>query len=109
MFATNPELGGHLLARAHERGIRAAFAVGAMTTARAAGLIPRGAWHRVRTGRGSKGLRHDDWAMLEVTSDDAPGDSRDEGAACCWPAATVIPAPARITGAGRPRRCRWPG
>ena len=45
-----------------------------MTAARAARLIPRGAWHRIRTGHGSKGLRHYDWAMLEVTGDDAPGD-----------------------------------
>jgi len=108
MFAAKPELAGDLLARAHERGIRAAFVAGdevysgrqlrrairgrgmgyvlavranhtltvrsgrAMTAARAARLIPRGAWHRVRTGHGSKGLRHYDWAMLEVTSDDAP-------------------------------------
>jgi hypothetical protein len=104
-----------LLARAHERGIRAAFAAGdevysgrqlrrairgrgmgyvlavranhtltassgrAMTAARAARLIPRDAWHRIRTGHGSKGLRHYDWAMLEVTGDDIPGDGRDDG------------------------------
>ena len=81
MFATKPELAGDLLARAHERGIRAAFVAGdevysgrqlrrairgrgmgyvlavrashiravgparVMTAARAAGLIPRDAWH----------------------------------------------------------------
>jgi SRSO17 transposase len=28
----------------------------------------------MRTGHGTKGSRHYDWAMLEVTSDDAPGD-----------------------------------
>jgi SRSO17 transposase len=50
-----------------------------MTAARAARLIPRGAWHRVRTGHGSKGVRHYDWAMLEVTGDDAPGDGCDDG------------------------------
>jgi SRSO17 transposase len=108
MFAAKPELAGDLLARAHERGIRAAFVAGdevcsgrqlrrairsrgigyvlavranhaltvssgrAMTAARAARLIPREAWHRIRTGHGSKGLRHYDWAMLEVTSDDTP-------------------------------------
>jgi hypothetical protein len=27
----------------------------------------------MRTGSGTKGTRHYDWAMLEVTSDDAPG------------------------------------
>ena len=35
----------------------------------AAGLIPARAWHRMRTGSGTKGTRHYDWAMLEVTSD----------------------------------------
>ena len=51
----------------------------AMTAARAARLIPRDAWQRIRTGHGSKGLRHYDWAMLEVTGDDAPGGGRDDG------------------------------
>jgi len=50
-----------------------------ITAAQAAGLIPRDAWHRMRTGHGSKGLRHYDWAMLEVTGDDAPGEGRDDG------------------------------
>jgi len=27
---------------------------------------------RMRTGSGTKGTRHYDWAMLEVTSDDTP-------------------------------------
>jgi len=38
----------------------------------AAGMIPAHAWHRMRTGSGTKGTRHYDWAMLEVTSDDTP-------------------------------------
>jgi SRSO17 transposase len=117
MFATKPELAGELLARAHERGIRAAFVVGdevyggrqlrrairalgmgyvlavranhalvlgsgrTLTAAGAVRLIPRGAWQRMRTGHGTKGSRHYDWAMLEVTSDDVPGDDgkRDAG------------------------------
>jgi len=45
-----------------------------LTAAGADGLIPRGAWQRMRTGHGTKGNRHYDWAMLEVTGDDAPGD-----------------------------------
>jgi SRSO17 transposase len=45
---------------------------GRTTAAAAAGLIPARAWHRMRTGSGTKGTRHYDWAMLEVTSDDAP-------------------------------------
>jgi SRSO17 transposase len=43
-----------------------------LTAAAAAGLIPVRAWHRMRTGSGTKGTRHYDWAMLEVTSDDTP-------------------------------------
>ncbi len=95
MFATKPELAGALLDRAHERGIRAlglgyVLAVRAnhtlnlglgrtLTAAGAARLIPRGGWQRMRTGHGTKGSRHYDWAMLEVTGDDAPGDGRDDG------------------------------
>jgi hypothetical protein len=33
----------------------------------------------MRTGCGTKGSRHYDWAMLEVASDDVPGDGCDEG------------------------------
>jgi hypothetical protein len=47
-------------------------------TAAAAGMIPARAWHRMRTGSGTKGTRHYDWAMLEVTSDDTP-DGHDGG------------------------------
>ena len=43
-----------------------------MTAAEAARIIPARAWHRMRTGSGTKGTRHYDWAMLEVTSDDTP-------------------------------------
>ena len=43
-----------------------------MTASAAAGLIPARAWHRMRTGSGTKGTRHYDWAMPEVTSDDTP-------------------------------------
>jgi hypothetical protein len=35
-------------------------------------MIPAAAWHRMRTGFGTKGTRHYDWAMLEMTSDDTP-------------------------------------
>ena len=52
-----------------------------LTAAAAVRLIPAGAWQRLRTGHGTKGSRHYDWAMLEVTGDDAPGghDGRDPG------------------------------
>ena len=43
-----------------------------VTAAAAAGMIPVRAWHRMRTGSGTKGTRHYDWAMLEVASDDTP-------------------------------------
>src|SRR5262249_58800021 len=45
-----------------------------LTAAGAVKLTPRGAGQGMRTGHGTKGSRHYDWAMLEVTSDDAPGD-----------------------------------
>ena len=44
-----------------------------VTAAAAARMVPAHAWHRMRTGSGTKGTRHYDWAMLEVvTSDDTP-------------------------------------
>jgi len=43
-----------------------------VTAAGAARMIPARAWHRMRTGSGTKGTRHYDWAMLQVTSDDTP-------------------------------------
>ena len=135
-----------MLARAHERGIRAAFVAGdevysgrqlrrairsrgmgyvlavranhtltaspgrALTAARAARLIPRAAWHRIRTGHGSKGVRHYDLAMLEVTGDDTPPTAAMmTGTACCWSVGTATPEPCRSTGAGHPSRCHWPG
>jgi SRSO17 transposase len=49
-----------------------------VTAAAAAGMIPAHAWHRMRTGSGTKGTRHYDWAMLEVASDDTPG-GHDDG------------------------------
>jgi SRSO17 transposase len=49
-----------------------------LTAAEAVRLIPARAWHRMRTGSGTKGIRHYDWAMLEVTSDDTPG-GHDDG------------------------------
>jgi SRSO17 transposase len=48
-----------------------------VTAAAAARMIPARAWHRMRTGSGTKGTRHYDWAVLEVTSDDTPGGHED--------------------------------
>jgi len=51
---------------------------GHTVTAAAAGrLIPARAWQRMRTGHGTKGARHYDWAMLEATSDDTPAGHED--------------------------------
>ena len=44
-----------------------------VTAAAAVGMLPVRAWHRMRTWSGTKGTRHYDWAMLEVTSDDTSG------------------------------------
>ena len=49
----------------------------AVTAAEAISMIPAHAWHRMRTGSGTKGTRHYDWAMLQVTSDDTPGGDED--------------------------------
>src|SRR5262249_5459993 len=49
-----------------------------MTAATAARMIPARAWHRMRTGSGTKGSRHSDWARLQVASDDTP-DEHDDG------------------------------
>ena len=88
-----------------------AVTVGSGRTVTAAGavrMIPHHACHRMRTGSGTKGTRHYDWAMLEVTSDDTPG-GHDDGTARCWPGGTAIPASCRFTGAGRPCPSRCPG
>jgi SRSO17 transposase len=50
----------------------------AVTAARAVQLIPDRGWQRLRTGSGTKGVRHYDWAMLQITADDTP-DGQDDG------------------------------
>jgi SRSO17 transposase len=49
-----------------------------LTAADAVRMVPARAWHRMRTGSGTKGTRHYDWAMVEVTSDDTP-DGHEDG------------------------------
>jgi SRSO17 transposase len=49
-----------------------------MTAAGAAAVIPARAWQRMPTGTGTKGIRDYDWAMIEITGDDAP-DGQDDG------------------------------
>ena len=90
-FVTGDEVyGGRELRRAiRSCGMGYVLAVRANTTltlgpgraVKAAGavkLIPDGAWQRLRTGSGTKGARHYDWAMLEITADDTP-DDQDNG------------------------------
>ena len=81
-FVTGDEVyGGHELRRAiRERGMgdvrtaRANTAVtpgpgATMTVTGAVKLIPDRAWQRLRTGSGTQGTRHYDWAMLQITAD----------------------------------------
>lgn len=90
-FVTGDEVyGGRELRRAiRERGrgyvlaVRANTAVtpgpgATMTVTGAVKLIPDRAWQRLRTGSGTKGTRHYDWAMLQITADDTP-DGHDDG------------------------------
>jgi SRSO17 transposase len=50
------------------------------TAAGAAALIPARAWQRMPTGTGTKGIRDYDWAMIDITGDDAPeGNDAPEG------------------------------
>jgi hypothetical protein len=49
-----------------------------VTASGALKLIPDRAWQRLRTGSGTKGVRHYDWAMLAITADDPP-DGQDDG------------------------------
>jgi hypothetical protein len=47
------------------------------TAAGAAKLIPDRGRQRLRTGSGTKGVRHYDWAMLQITADNTPGEQDD--------------------------------
>ncbi|MBB4935758.1 hypothetical protein FHR32_000063 [Streptosporangium album] len=66
--------------------------------------VPGRSWQRLRTGSGTKGERHYDWAMIEVLADDTPDGHRVGQSALlirrhrytgalsfyrCWSAATV--------------------
>jgi len=45
---------------------------GRLATAAVLAKLPRRAWQRMRTGHGTKGDRHYDWAMIEILGDDTP-------------------------------------
>ncbi|MFE0465553.1 IS701 family transposase, partial [Kitasatospora sp. NPDC058965] len=51
---------------------RVTTAIGRLSTADVLAKVPRRAWQRLRTGHGTKGDRHYDWAMVEITGDDTP-------------------------------------
>ncbi len=74
----------------------------AVTAAGAVSMIPRQAWHRMRTGSGTKGTRHYDWAMLEVASDDTPA-GHDDGHS------VLLARRHRYTGTVSYYRCWTPG
>lgn len=56
---------------------RVTTSAGTFTVAELAGQVPKNAWGRMRTGRGLKGDRHYDWALLDVPADDTPHRTRD--------------------------------
>lgn len=74
-----------MLQRAHAAGIRAAFVSCDEVY---------GAWARMRTGTGSKGVRDYDWAMLEVRADDTP-EGHDPGGVG-WPGVTATCTPSAV-------------
>ena len=80
-----------------------------LTAAGALKLIPRGAWQRMRTGYGTKGSRHYDWAMLEVTGDDTPGHGRDDGYSALLVRRHRYTGTCSFYRCWTPGRCRWPG
>ncbi|MEU4180410.1 transposase [Streptomyces sp. NPDC026589] len=51
---------------------RATTAVGRFAATQLAAKIPARAWMRLRAGNGTKGDRHDDWALIDVLPDDTP-------------------------------------
>ncbi|MGI5516120.1 IS701 family transposase [Streptomyces sp. CA-106131] len=54
---------------------RATTPAGTFTAPQLAAKVPKKAWMRMRTGHGTKGDRHYDWAMIDLVPDDAPDGS----------------------------------
>jgi SRSO17 transposase len=63
---------GYDYAIAVPAGHRAATPIGRLSTTDVLAKLPRKAWQRLRTGHGTKGDRHYDWAMIGITGDDTP-------------------------------------
>ncbi|GAA2813510.1 IS701 family transposase [Kitasatospora paracochleata] len=72
---------GYDYAIAVPKGHRMATPAGTFTAAALLTRLPRRAWQRLRTGHGTKGDRHYDWAMIEIVPDDTPP-GHDEGHGC---------------------------
>ncbi|MFD4561427.1 hypothetical protein ACFWP5_45140 [Streptomyces sp. NPDC058469] len=51
---------------------RVSTPAGRFDTAAVLAKLPRRAWQRIRTGHGTKGDHHYDWAMIEIIGDDTP-------------------------------------
>ncbi|MDQ0578405.1 hypothetical protein [Streptomyces rishiriensis] len=51
---------------------RATTAVGRFAATQLAAKVPARAWMGLRTGNGTKGDRHYDWALIDVLPDDTP-------------------------------------
>jgi hypothetical protein len=64
-------------------GQRGHTPAGAFTATALADKLPRRAWMRLRTGHGTKGDRHYDWAVIDVLPDDTPGGHPRAGTARC--------------------------
>ncbi|MGI5204602.1 hypothetical protein ACQEU6_23840 [Spirillospora sp. CA-108201] len=79
----DPELACTMLERARTAGVRADHTVdtpaGAFTATRLVAKLPDRAWMRLRTGHGTKGDRHYDWAVVDVLADDDPADGTPAG------------------------------
>lgn len=78
----------------------------AVTAAGSVKLIPDRGWQRLRTGSGTKGVRHYDWAMLQITADDTPRRPGRRARRAADPPPPLHPESCRSTGAGLPARSR---
>jgi SRSO17 transposase len=67
---------GYVLAVACDHAVTVPTCPGPRRAADLAAALPAGVWGRYNAGRGAKGQRLYDWAMLDIDDPDAPG--------CCW-------------------------
>ena len=86
---------------------RVSTPAGRFDTAAVLAKLPRKAWQRMRTGHGTKGDRHYDWAMIEIIADDTPP-GHEAGHSFLLSAATDTPANCPSTAATPPSPSRSP-